>query len=54
MQYAAELPGQQSYLYMGYVSSRKVFNFTLDCEPDRDAAASLFNKIMANFRVMIP
>ena len=53
MHFEAELPGIQ-YLYLGYVSSRKIFNFTLVCEPGREAAGALFDKIMSNIRVMMP
>lgn len=54
MLFEAELPGNQAYLYLGYVSSRKIFNFALVCEPGRQTAGALFDKIVSNIRVMIP
>lgn len=44
-----------TYLYLGYVTSRKIFNFTLTCGPDRAAAFDLYNKIMQKWlRVKVP
>lgn len=44
-----------TYLYLGYVTSRKVFNFTLTCGPDRVDAVNLYNKIMQRWlRVKVP
>ena len=44
-----------TYLYLGYVTSRKIFNFTLTCGPDRIAAVDLYNKIMQKWlRVKVP
>lgn len=54
MHLSAQLPDKQVYLYLGYVTSRKIFNFTLVCEPGNDAAAALFKQIMGNLRVLIP
>jgi hypothetical protein len=51
---AAELPGKYVYLFLGYVTSRKVLNFTMVCRPDRPAAAALFNKTIENFRPKLP
>jgi hypothetical protein len=52
--YAAHLP-EHTYLYLGYVTSRKVFSFGLTCGPDKYAAADLFNKFMkGRLRVKLP
>ncbi len=52
--YAASVP-HQTYLYLGYVGSRKVFNFSLTCEGDRRAAVDLFDQFMATrLRVKVP
>jgi hypothetical protein len=52
--YAAQIPGH-TYLYLGYVSARKVFNFGLTCGPDKFAAADLYNKFMKErLRVKLP
>jgi hypothetical protein len=52
--YAAQIP-EHTYIYLGYVTSRKVFNFGLTCGPDRSAAADLFNQIVGKgLRVLLP
>lgn len=44
-----------TYLYLGYVTSRKVFNFTLTCGPDKTAAIHLYNKVMqGRLKVKVP
>jgi hypothetical protein len=44
-----------TYLYLGYVTSRKIFNFTLTYGTDRMAAIALYNKTMQErLRVKIP
>lgn len=48
--FAAELPGEYVYLFLGYVTSRKMLNFTMVCKPDKQSAAALFNKTVGNFR----
>ena len=54
MAYAAQIPGH-TYLYLGYVTARKVFNFGLTCGPDKFAAADLYNKFMqGRLRVKLP
>lgn len=54
MSYSAQIPGN-TYLYLGYVTSRKVFNFALTCGPDKVAAANLYNLIMKErLRVKLP
>ena len=52
--FAAELAGKNIYTYLGYVTSRKVLNFTLVCRPDRQAAAKLFNETMLHYRPKLP
>jgi hypothetical protein len=51
---AAEVPGEQVCIYLGYVTSRKILNFSLVCRPGRQAAAALFNEIVLNFRPRLP
>ena len=52
--YAAQTPDHK-YLYLGYVTARKIFNFGLTCGPDKLAAIDLFNKFMQErLRVKIP
>lgn len=46
---------RSTYMYLGYVTSRKIFNFTLTCGPDKTAAIDLYNKTMQErLRVKIP
>jgi hypothetical protein len=54
MNIGAEISGGHVYLYIGYVTTRKIFNFTLVCKSDKFAAAELFNKMMGNIRVQLP
>lgn len=54
MSFCAEIEGETVYLYLGYVTSRKVFNFTLVSQKDKQAASALFNQIMGNVRVKLP
>ena len=54
LSFAAEVPGEHVYLYLGYVTSRKILNFTLVCKPGKEAAAALFNEIVVNFRPRLP
>lgn len=52
--HAVSLPGH-TQLYLGYVGSRKVFNFGLTCDGDRRAAVDLFDQFMATrLRVQVP
>jgi hypothetical protein len=54
LSYSAQIPGH-TYIYLGYVTSRKIFNFGLTCGSDKFAAADLFNKIVREgLRVMLP
>jgi len=50
----AEVLGKNIHLYLGYVTSRKIFNLTIVCEPDRPAAEQLFNEVVANLGVKLP
>ncbi len=52
--FGAELPDERIFLYVGYVTPKKIFNFTLACLPDRNAAAVLFDKVMASLQVKLP
>jgi hypothetical protein len=54
LSYAAQIPGS-TYMYLGYVSARKIFNFTLTSGADKLAAAELFNRIVGGWlRVKLP
>ena len=54
MSLGAEIPGHV-YLFVGYVTSRKIFNFTLVSSASKHSAADLFNTIMRErLRVMLP
>lgn len=52
--FAAEVPGEHVYLYLGYVTSRKILNFTLVCKPGKEAAAALYNQLVSSFRPRLP
>ena len=52
--YAVEIPGKHIFFYLGYVTTRKIFNFTLICKPDRMAAMNLFNQTMQQLRPKLP
>jgi len=54
LSFVADVPGEYVYLYLGYVTSRKVLNFTLVCPPGWDAAAALFNELVPDFRPLLP
>lgn len=46
---------ETTYLYLGYVTSRKVFNFTLTSGAGKTAAVDLYNKTMQKrLRVKVP
>jgi hypothetical protein len=54
LSYSAQIP-EHTYIYLGYVTSRKIFNFGLTSGPDKFAAADLFNKtVRERLRVMLP
>jgi hypothetical protein len=52
--YIAETDNDHVYLYLGYVTSRKVLNFSMVCQPGRQAAAALFNATVPGFRPVLP
>lgn len=44
-----------TYMYLGYITPRKLFNFTLTSGADKRAAIDLYNKtLQARLRVKIP
>ena len=51
---AAEAEGGHVHLYLGYVTSRKVLNFTMICPPGKDKAVALFNATVPGFRPRLP
>jgi len=54
LSYAAH-DAKMTYLYLGYVTSRKAFNFTLTYGADTAAAVALYNKtLQQRLRVKIP
>lgn len=54
LSYAAHTP-ECTYLYLGYVTGRKVFNFALTCSADKTAAIHLYNKtLQERLRVRVP
>ena len=54
LSFAAEVLGEHVYIYLGYVTSRKILNFTLVCKPGKEAAAALFNETVPNFQPRLP
>lgn len=54
MSFASEVEGEHVHLYLGYVSSRKLLNFSMICQPGRQAAAALFNATVPGFRPRLP
>lgn len=52
--YVSKIPGN-TYLYLGYVTERKIFNFALTCGPDGPAAGELYNDIVSqHLRIKLP
>ena len=51
---AAELPGQQVALYLGYATPRKLLHFLMLCSGDRAAALALFNATVPQFKPRLP
>lgn len=52
--YAATIPGA-TYLYVGYVTPRKVFNFALTGDGDSPVVIALFNRAMSEWlQVRLP
>jgi len=54
MSFVAEAEGEHVHLYLGYVTSRKVLNFTMVCQPGKHDAADLFNATVRGFRPRLP
>ncbi|MDQ0045137.1 MULTISPECIES: hypothetical protein [Variovorax] len=54
MSYVAEVANENVFLFVGYVTNRKVLNLLMVCEPGREAAGQLFNATMATFRPKLP
>jgi hypothetical protein len=54
MSFASDVEGEHVHLYLGYVSSRKILNFSMICPPGRQAAAALFNATVPGFRPRLP
>ncbi len=54
MSYAVEVPGKHVFIYLGYVTSRKILNLLMVCKPDRHEAARLFNNTMRKFSAKLP
>ena len=52
--YVVEAASGHLYLYLGYVTSRKVLNFSMVCPPGRQAGATLFNATIPGFRPILP
>lgn len=50
----AEVPGECAYIYLGYVTPRKILNFSLVCQPGMDVAAALFNELISHYRPRLP
>jgi hypothetical protein len=54
MSFAAHAEGEHVHLYLGYVTARKVLNFSMVCQPGRHEAAALFNATVPGFRPRLP
>jgi hypothetical protein len=54
LSFAAELPGEQVALYLGYATPRKLLHFLMLCGPDRAAAIALFNATVPHFKPRLP
>jgi len=54
MSFASEVEGEHVHLYLGYVTSRKILNFSMVCQPGRQAAVDLFNATVPGFRPRLP
>lgn len=52
--FVGEAEGESVYLYLGFVTARKILNFALVCRPGREEAADLFNEIMRSFHPLLP
>lgn len=54
MSFAAHAEGEHVHLYLGYVTARKVLNFSMVCQPGKNAAVALFNATVPGFRPRLP
>lgn len=54
MSFAAETEGGHVHLFLGYVTARKVLNFTMICPPGHEKAVALFNATVPGFRPRLP
>lgn len=54
MSLAVEPEGGHLHLFLGYVTSRKVLNFTMICPPGKEKAVALFNATVPGFRPRLP
>ncbi|WP_457421816.1 hypothetical protein [Roseateles sp. P5_E7] len=54
MSFASEVAGEHVHLYLGYVTSRKILNFSMVCQPGRQEAVTLFNATVPGFRPRLP
>lgn len=52
--FAAEVEGGHVHLFLGYVTSRKILNFSMVCQSGRHEAAALFNATVTGFRPRLP
>ncbi|WP_457389567.1 hypothetical protein [Roseateles sp. P5_E1] len=54
MSFAAHAEGEPVHLYLGYVTSRKILNFSMVCQPGKHEAVALFNATVPGFRPRLP
>ena len=56
MSFAAEVEGAGGHvhLFLGYVTARKILNFSMVCKPGKHEAVALFNATVPGFRPRLP
>lgn len=54
MSLAVEPERGHLHLFLGYVTARKVLNFTMICPPGKEKAVALFNATVPGFRPRLP
>ncbi|RZL35408.1 MAG: hypothetical protein EOP35_14200 [Rubrivivax sp.] len=54
MSFVTHAEGQHVHLCLGYVTSRKILNFSMVCQPGRHEAAALFNATVPGFKPRLP
>jgi len=54
MSFVSEVQGEHVHLYLGYVTSRKILNFSMVCQPGWQEAVALFNATVPGFRPRLP